>query len=158
MYKMLTVDHSKCTGCRLCEVVCSAKKNGSVNPNRARIAVIKWEQACVDMPMICQQCESAPCVMVCPVKALTTDEKLARVVVNYDLCIGCRFCVAACPFGAMSMDSTTRRVVKCDLCDGEPTCVKFCETKALQYEEAGTASAKKMRATAKKVLESMRAT
>ena len=42
-------------------------------------------------------------------------------------------------------------------CDGEPMCVRFCETKALQYEEAGTASAKKMRATAKKVLESMRA-
>ena len=157
MYKMLTVDHSKCTGCRLCEVVCSAKKNGSVNPGRARIGVVKWEQACVDMPMICQQCESAPCMMVCPVKALTVDEKLNRVTVNYDLCIGCRFCVAACPFGAMSMDSATRKVVKCDLCDGEPMCVRFCETKALQYEEAGTASAKKMRATAKKVLESMRA-
>ena len=71
MYKMLTVDHSKCTGCRLCEIVCSAKKNGSVNPSRARLAVIKWEQACVDMPMICQQCESAPCMMVCPVKALS---------------------------------------------------------------------------------------
>jgi len=94
---------------------------------------------------------------VCPVKALTVDEKLNRVVVNYDLCIGCRFCVAACPFGAMAMDSATRMVVKCDLCDGEPMCVRFCETKALQYEEAGTASAKKMRATAKKVLESMRA-
>jgi carbon-monoxide dehydrogenase iron sulfur subunit len=57
----------------------------------------------------------------------------------------------------MAMDSATRKVVKCDLCDGEPTCVKFCETKALQYEEAGTASARKMRAVAKKVLESMRA-
>jgi len=96
-------------------------------------------------------------MMVCPVKALTLDEKLNRVVINQDLCIGCRFCVAACPFGAMSMDSATRKVVKCDLCDGDPMCVRFCETKALQYEEVGTASAKKMRAAARKVLESMRA-
>ena len=157
MSKMLTVDHSKCTGCRLCEIVCSAKKTGSVNPHRARIAVIRWEQACVDMPMICQQCEAAPCMLVCPVKALSMDGELMRVVVDYDLCIGCRFCVAACPFGAMSMDPATRKMVKCDLCDGEPTCVKFCETKALQYEEMGTASARKMRATARKMLESMRA-
>jgi len=96
-------------------------------------------------------------MMVCPVKALSMDEQLMRVSVNYDLCIGCRFCVAACPFGAMSLDPSTRKVVKCDLCDGEPMCVHFCETRALQYEEAGTASARKMRATARKVLESMRA-
>ena len=48
MMKMLIVDHSKCSGCRLCEVVCSAKKNGAVNPTKARITVIKWESICVD--------------------------------------------------------------------------------------------------------------
>jgi len=57
----------------------------------------------------------------------------------------------------MSMDCATRKVVKCDLCDGDPMCVRFCETKALQYEEVGTASAKKTRAAARKVLESTRA-
>ncbi|MDM8000065.1 MAG: 4Fe-4S dicluster domain-containing protein [Dehalococcoidia bacterium] len=157
MYKMLTVDHSKCTGCRLCEVVCSVKKTGAVNPARARLAVIKWEQVCVDVPVICQQCESAPCMLVCPVKALTMDEKLNRVAINHDLCIGCRFCMAVCPFGAISLDSVAKKVVKCDLCDGDPTCVRFCETKALQYEDASTPSARKMRSAAKKVLESMRA-
>lgn len=158
MYKMLTVDYSKCTGCRLCEVVCSAKKNGSVNPNRARLAIVKWEQICLDMPMICQQCESAPCIAVCPAKALTADSKLNRIVINYDFCIGCRFCVAVCPFGAVSVDSVTKKVVKCDLCDGDPICVRFCETKALQYEEASTVSARKSRAMAKKVWELMHAT
>ena len=156
MKKVLMVDHSKCTGCRLCEVVCSVKKNGAVNPTRARIAVIKWETICVETPMLCQQCESAPCMAVCPVKALARDEGIGRVTIDYDLCIGCRFCVAACPFGAMGVDSLARKVIKCDLCDGDPTCVKFCETKALQYVEASTVNRAKMRETAEKLSELVR--
>jgi Fe-S-cluster-containing hydrogenase component 2 len=156
MKKMLIVDHSKCTGCRLCEVVCSVKKNGAVNPTRARIAVIKWEPICVETPMLCQQCDSAPCMVVCPVKALARDEGIGRVTINYDLCIGCRFCVAACPFGAMGVDPVARKVIKCDLCDGDPTCVKFCETKALQYVDASTANITKMREAAAKLSELLR--
>lgn len=153
MKKMLMVDHSKCTGCRLCEVVCSVKKNGAVNPAKARIAVIKWESICVETPMLCQQCDSAPCVAVCPVKALARDEVIGRVTIDYDLCIGCKFCVAACPFGAMGIDPVARKVIKCDLCDGDPTCVKFCETKALQYVDASTVNITKMREAAGKLSE-----
>jgi carbon-monoxide dehydrogenase iron sulfur subunit len=156
MKKVLMVDHSKCTGCRLCEVVCSVKKNRAVNPARARIAVIKWESICVETPMLCQQCESAPCMAVCPVKALARDEVIGRVTIDYDLCIGCRFCVAACPFGAMGVDPLARKVIKCDLCDGDPTCVKFCETKALQYVDASTANIAKMREAAGKLSELLR--
>lgn len=156
MMKMLIVDHSKCTGCRLCEVVCSAKKNGAVNPTKARITVIKWESICVDTPMLCQQCESAPCIAVCPVAALARDEDMGRVTINYDLCIGCKFCVAACPFGAMKVDPAARKVIKCDLCDGDPICVKFCETKALQYVDASTVNIVKMREAAGKLSELIR--
>lgn len=156
MNKMLIVDHSKCTGCRLCEVVCSVKKNGTANPARARIAVIKWESLCVETPMLCQQCESAPCMVVCPVRALSRDDDMGRVSLDYDLCIGCKFCVAACPFGAMGIDAVTRKVIKCDLCDGDPTCVKFCETKALQYEDSNTATMTKMREAAEKLSELLR--
>ncbi len=158
MNKMLIVDHSKCTGCRLCEVVCSVKKNGTANPARARIAVIKWEPLCVETPMLCQQCESAPCMVVCPVRALSRDDDMVRVSLDYDLCIGCKFCVAACPFGAMGIDAVTRKVIKCDLCDGDPTCVKFCETKALQYEDSNTATMTKMREAAEKLSELLRKT
>ncbi len=145
MTKMLVVDHLKCTGCRLCEVACSVNKNGVSNPARARIAVIGWEDVCLGIPMMCQQCELAPCESVCPVGALTRDEDIGRVFLNYDLCIGCKFCVAACPFGAMGIDTADRRVVKCDLCDGDPMCVKFCETKALQFLDASQAKTAKMR-------------
>jgi carbon-monoxide dehydrogenase iron sulfur subunit len=156
MKKMLMVEHSKCTGCRLCEVVCSVKKNGAVNPTRARIAVIKWEPICVETPMLCQQCDSAPCMAVCPVKALVRDEEIGRVTIDYDLCIGCKFCVAACPFGAMGIDPVAGKVIKCDLCDGDPTCVKFCETKALQYVDASTVNVTKMREAAEKLSELLR--
>jgi carbon-monoxide dehydrogenase iron sulfur subunit len=156
MNKMLIVDHARCTGCRLCEAVCSVKKNGAVNPTTARISVIKWEAICVETPMLCQQCESAPCAAVCPVKALARDDSLGRVVIDYDLCIGCRFCVAACPFGAMGFDPDSRRVIKCDLCEGDPTCVRFCETGALQYVDASTANMTKMREAAGKLSELLR--
>jgi len=156
MNKMLIVDYSKCTGCRLCEIVCSIKKSGAVNPTRARITVIKWEPICVETPMLCQQCESAPCIAVCPVKALARDEEIGRVTIDYDLCIGCKFCVAACPFGAMGVDPVARKVIKCDLCDGDPTCVKFCETKALQYVDASTVNITKMREAAGKLSELLR--
>ena len=158
MKKMLMVDHSKCTGCRLCEAVCSVKKNGALNPSRARIAVIKWERICVETPMLCQQCDSAPCLAVCPVRALARDEDIGRVILNYDLCIGCKFCLAACPFGAMGIDPVARKVIKCDLCDGDPTCVKFCETGALQYLDASMVNTTKMREAAEKLSELIKRT
>jgi len=151
----LIVEHSKCTGCRLCEVVCSIRKNSAANPTRARINVIKWEQMCVEIPMLCQQCEAAPCLAVCPVGALVRDEIMGRVAVNYELCIGCKFCVPACPFGAMGIDIVAKKVIKCDLCDDDPTCVKFCETKALQYVEANTANKTRMREAAERLLSSI---
>jgi Fe-S-cluster-containing hydrogenase component 2 len=90
--------------------------------------------------MSCQQCEDAPCINVCPVKAISRDENLDYVKIDYDICIGCRACVSACPFGAMSFDVIGRKVVKCDLCDGDPQCVRFCEVKALEYVDADRVS------------------
>jgi carbon-monoxide dehydrogenase iron sulfur subunit len=151
MNRIIVVEPSKCTGCRLCEVVCSAAKHGAVNPTRARITVVKWESICLETPMLCQQCEAAPCMAICPVKALTLDEVLSRVNIDYDKCIGCRFCVAVCPFGAMGIDPADKKVIKCDLCDGEPKCVAFCETKALQYVDASLVNRTKMRLAAERL-------
>ena len=109
MAKALYIDYQKCTGCRLCELVCAVSHDGISNPARSRIRVIKWEAEGLYIPMSCQQCQEAPCMNVCPVKAISRDEEMGRVYVDYDVCIGCRSCVGVCPFGAMSFNTIDKR-------------------------------------------------
>lgn len=154
--KILVIELEKCTGCRLCESACSVKHEKVVNPARARIHVTKWEEAGLYAPMVCQHCETPVCEMVCPMKATRRDPKTGAMVIDYDKCIGCKMCVMACPIGGAMVDPRTRKVVKCDLCDGDPVCVKFCETKALQYLEATVANLRKKRQAVEKFSEIMR--
>ena len=153
MRKLLLIHPDKCQGCMTCEMVCSAKHENSINPFQSRIKIIKWDSEGEGFPTVCAQCEEAPCKMVCPVQAVSRDEELGRVTVNYDTCIGCRMCVFACPFGVMQFDSINSRVIKCDLCDGDPICVKFCPYEALEYVDRGELSTPKRRTQAKKLLE-----
>ena len=112
MDKALIIHHEKCTGCRLCELVCAVKHDGISNPTRSRIRVMKWEMEGLYIPMSCQQCEDAPCMNGCPVGAISHNEALNRVEVDYDICIGCRTCVSVCPFGAMTYNAVDRKVIK----------------------------------------------
>ncbi|MBW6485885.1 MAG: 4Fe-4S dicluster domain-containing protein [Syntrophobacterales bacterium] len=145
MEKILTVNYEKCTGCRLCELVCSVKHEGVSNPSKSRIQVVKWEDEGRYVPMICQQCEDAPCQSVCPVGAISRDKEFGFMKVNYDVCIGCRSCVSICPFGAMNYNTMARKVFKCDLCDGDPQCARFCEVKAIEFVTADKVSSLKKR-------------
>ena len=111
MEKVLMINHQKCTGCRLCELVCSVMHEGVSNPARSRIKVMTWESEGLYIPMSCQQCEDAPCKNDCPAKAISRDEEIGCVMVDYEVCIGCRTCVAVCPFGAMNFDVIDRKVI-----------------------------------------------
>ncbi|MGA8242981.1 MAG: 4Fe-4S binding protein, partial [Desulfobacterales bacterium] len=71
--------------------------------------------------------------------------------VDYTVCIGCRTCVSVCPFGAMNFNTIDRKVIKCDLCDGDPQCVRFCEVKAVDYVDAGDISIQKKRTAAQRL-------
>jgi carbon-monoxide dehydrogenase iron sulfur subunit len=88
---------------------------------------------------------------VCPVKAISRDEELGRVFVDYDICIGCRSCVTVCPFGAMNFNIKDKQIFKCDLCDGDPQCVRFCEVKAIEYLEVDDVSIYKKRDAATRI-------
>ncbi len=148
--KVLVIHPEKCTGCRLCEMVCAVKHDGASNPARSRIRVMKWEMEGIYIPVSCQQCQDAPCQNACPVGAISRNDELNTVEVDQDKCIGCRTCVAVCPFGAMSFNTVDRKVFKCDLCDGDPQCVRFCEVECLEYIDAGDVSiTKKLEAAAK---------
>lgn len=151
MAKVLKIDYQKCTGCRLCELICAVVHDGISNPARSRIKVMKWESEGLYIPMSCQQCEDAPCMIACPVKAISRDEDMNRVMVDYDICIGCRTCVSVCPFGAMSFNVIDKKVIKCDLCDGDPQCVRFCDIKAIEYVEADRVSISRKRDAAERL-------
>ncbi len=154
--KMLVTDPDRCTGCRLCEIVCSVKHTGVSNPARASIHIIKWDNEGFYLPMRCQHCQDAPCMAVCPKDAISLDAELDCVTINYDLCIGCKMCVSACPFGAMGFDAQQKRVFKCDLCDGDPQCVRFCDMKAIDYVEIAKLKYPRMRESAENYSELMR--
>ena len=114
------LDLSRCIGCRRCEYACVKENNQSRNPQIHWIKVLQMEKdqgvdfmhASIDynpelvpeegyfyVPIQCQQCRNPPCVKVCPAKA-TWKEPDGITVVDYNWCIGCRYCMAACPYGA----------------------------------------------------------
>jgi carbon-monoxide dehydrogenase iron sulfur subunit len=149
--KILKIDYEKCTGCRLCELVCAVSHHHVSNPARSRIRIIKWEAEGIYVPMACQQCEDAPCAAACPAKALSRNPETGRVELDYDKCIGCRTCVSVCPFGAMHFVPVDRKVIKCDLCDGDPQCVRFCEVGAVQFVDEGDLGLHRGREAARRI-------
>jgi Fe-S-cluster-containing hydrogenase component 2 len=151
LQRIFLVDPEKCTGCRFCELICSLTKTGECNPQKARIRVISIPHKGIDVPIVCQHCEDAPCRAVCPVDALRRDPKTGAIVLNPLICIGCKACIMACPYGAITIDVETRQIMKCDLCDGEPRCVKYCVTQAIQFVRADVAAKIKR----KRVIEKM---
>ncbi len=157
--KVIVFNPEKCIGCRTCELVCSVKHLGVVSPLRSRIRILKNGEY-VFVPARCRQCEDPLCLMVCPVKAITRDEELGIIKIDYDRCRGCRLCTEICPFGGPLMDFKERKIIACDLCEGDPTCVKLCSGDALEYveeEEVPPAARERMMGIYMKALEYYRA-
>jgi carbon-monoxide dehydrogenase iron sulfur subunit len=153
MFKVLSMDYTKCHGCRACERACSMRAQIDGDALQPRITCFVFELEGRGISIGCQHCQNAPCLTVCPEGAIYRDEKFNRIMVNHDRCIGCRMCIAVCPFGAMDFDKKSRRIIKCDLCDGDPLCVKLCSYGALQYIDASEQSTTNKIKTADKLRE-----
>ena len=134
MGKLLVVHPDKCAGCRTCELMCSFEHTKTFNPRLSAVTVIDYEAALTSVPVMCMQCDEACCLKVCPVGAITRDDKGA-VVTNRDKCIVCKMCVSACPLGNISYTPAGKKVFKCDLCGNDPKCVKYCPSGAIQYAD-----------------------
>ena len=134
--KVLVTDPSKCNGCRECQIACSRKHTGLETGEFSRIHVLEAGNGEFYLPFTCQHCENPSCMAVCPEGAIYRDEALGRVMINPDLCIGCQMCVSACPTGAMAFHEGRAKAFKCDLCGGDPECVRACERKAVDYVDA----------------------
>ena len=92
----------------------------------------------VDAPIFCLQC--GLCMASCPVNAIERDPKTGAIIVREEKCIGCGNCVHTCPYGAASLDPATGKALICDLCGGDPACVKACPVDALKYLDADQAA------------------
>jgi Fe-S-cluster-containing dehydrogenase component len=138
----------KCTGCKICEAICSFTHFKIVNPDLAAIHVVKKENDWVKKkaktifrPTICRQCKGLPpCMAVCPMlheRALYRDPETGVVLVNHKVCIKCKSCVRACPYKAIRFSERRNEIIKCDLCGGKPKCVEWCPPKVLQLVKTG---------------------
>lgn len=129
--KFIVSDPEKCTGCGICELVCSATKEKAFNPILSRIRAVRVEPF-LYMAIACRLCENPKCVRSCPRKALRKDETTGLIRVDTERCDGCKWCIEACEFGAIFIHPQGKIAMVCDLCDGEPKCVPFCPREALE--------------------------
>lgn len=129
----LLVDERICSGCRSCELACSLTHEGVFAPELARVHIEKIEPAGVDRPLVCRQCGNAACVNACPTGALSRGVATRAVLVDKSICTGCALCASACAFGVIRFSPETGHPLICDLCGGDPQCVKRCSTGALTY-------------------------
>ena len=135
---------SECVGCRGCELACAYHREKENNPRFSRVHIVKnvlhWLEGKADRPFevkVCRQCPGiSPCMVACPVEgAITRDPKTGAVIINDELCIRCKKCVEACPFEAVWYEETADKILKCDLCGGEPKCMKWCPIGCLELEK-----------------------
>ena len=134
MTSFIVASAQACIGCRTCEIACALEH---ISEGEEFYPRLKGMRLCdVSVPVMCHQCENAPCIGACPTGALTFGTE--RVEAQAGLCIGCQSCVVACPFGAISIEVEARKapaIIKCDLCgtrERGPACVDVCPTSALR--------------------------
>jgi len=152
--KRIHADVAKCLACRTCELACALAHADTDDLVRAigrgaRPRIYIEPAGPLAVPLQCRHCDDAPCVAVCPTGALWRAGQNDPVLVEQSKCIGCAFCVQACPFGVIVLAEPSdqqepgsgRVVMKCDLCinrlaEGlQPACVSSCPVDALAFVE-----------------------
>lgn len=161
MNQFIVADPNRCIGCRTCEIACAlahgpgdALAKGTVDQGfNPRLKVVKTAK--ITAPVQCRHCEDAPCANACPNKAIVNTKQTIQV--DETVCIGCKNCILACPFGVMDIvpqvvegetcvqnglklvseegihDKANMVALKCDLCIQRPqgpACVEVCPMNA----------------------------
>jgi len=119
-------DYSKCSGCRRCEIACSLKHEGEIWPEASRIRIFMLLPG-IEVPHLCVQCPDYPCVEACPTNALSINKETTAVEIDKEKCIACGKCIDACPGKIPHMHPTKKHIIICNLCNGDPECVKVCQ-------------------------------
>jgi len=133
----MVIDLRRCVGCQSCTVSCSVENRAPLGRFRTTVGEYAVRDARADrmfiapVPRLCNHCAQPACLKVCPVRA-TTQRPDGIVVIDAGKCIGCGFCVQACPYGARFLNHETRTADKCTFCAHRiatgllPACVENC--------------------------------
>jgi anaerobic dimethyl sulfoxide reductase subunit B (iron-sulfur subunit) len=148
------IDTDKCTGCKTCQLSCKDTKDLGTNVNFRRIYEYAggdwqstddsdaiWNQNIFSyyVSISCNHCDEPACVSACPSGAMHKREEDGLVVVNESVCIGCKYCSMACPYGAPQYNAEKGHMTKCDGCferiaeNKKPVCVESCPLRALDF-------------------------
>jgi carbon-monoxide dehydrogenase iron sulfur subunit len=152
MRKSVFAKPDKCTGCGTCELVCTAFHEKKYGLRKSRIRNVKIGDT-VRISMTCRLCDKPACLAVCPTDALIQDAKTGVIIVNDKRCNGCGWCIQSCPFGVMFFHPIKKVPIMCDLCNGDPMCVKDCPEKALEMTTLDAFSSMVRESTVKELIE-----
>jgi carbon-monoxide dehydrogenase iron sulfur subunit len=164
MKKVIVAYIERCMGCHSCELACAVAHSVTKDLNAmvrvgekpgSRIFMEAYEG--IAIPIHCNHCEEAACLLACPTGAIHRREEKGPVLIDTSRCIGCMMCVQACPFGVMTVNSDGKGALKCDLCmerlaEGqEPACVMACPTKVVVFSSEEEVNRAKRRKVAEKL-------
>jgi Fe-S-cluster-containing dehydrogenase component/formate-dependent nitrite reductase membrane component NrfD len=131
------IDLRKCIGCHACTIACKAEHEIPVGVNRCWVKTVEKgtfpDTRRFFFPVLCNQCDEAPCAKICPTNALF-KRRDGIVDLHGDSCIGCRACMVACPYDQLFIDPNTHTAEKCNFCANRvenqllPACVSVCPT------------------------------
>jgi Fe-S-cluster-containing dehydrogenase component len=139
----LIVNTDDCVGCNACEVACKQEHGLPVGPRWIRVypdspREIEGKLQLRYIVTHCLHCRRPPCKDACPVEAITKRED-GIVLIDRELCIGCKDCIEACPLGVMQFDEEKGIAQKCDLCVARldrglpPACVAACPSHCIHF-------------------------
>jgi protein NrfC len=138
----MVMRQNRCVDCELCKEACV--KTNNVPSYGYRTTILETykitgpsESERLFMPVLCNHCNRPPCVRVCPTRATYKDKKTGIVMMNIKKCIGCKTCMAACPYNARYFNEETRAIDKCNFCydtrlskgKKDTACVEACPAK-----------------------------
>ena len=143
------IDLRKCIGCHACTIACKAEHQIPIGVNRCWVKTVERgtfpDTRRFFFPVLCNQCDEAPCVRICPTSALF-KRRDGIVDLNGSACIGCRACMVACPYDQLFIDPDTHTAEKCNFCANRvenqllPACVSVCPTECRIFGDLEDAS------------------
>lgn len=157
----LLINKDLCFGCQTCEIACKQENNLGVGPRWIRVIEIGPKEIGRNLkmnyfPMRCLHCAKPVCQEACPTGAISKRGD-GVVLINSELCSGCKACIQACPFGAPQWDPETNLVGKCTLCIQridrglKPACVVACPTGAIHFGDINRLAELKRRESGKSI-------